>query len=146
MILGSRGQTLSKSCLMSTSRLTRCHKHVFLGLKTYFSQVLMAVKDCSAMGNHSKEGNRDNTKGTILHIYAHFDPPMVETWPPMMEIWPQGQNLILMGNWFLTSEVENRSCDLKVIIPRRSNLSHVQDFILGTLILLSIAKFTHKND
>ena len=55
-------------------------------------------------GNHFKEGNRDHTKGTILHIYAHFDPPMVESWPPRMEIWPQGQNLILMGNWFLTSE------------------------------------------
>ena len=71
MILGVGGQTLSKSCPMTTSRLTGCQNHVFSCPKTHFLQVLMAVKDCPAMGNHLRRGMGITQKMqfyTFLHI------------------------------------------------------------------------------
>ena len=62
MILGSRGQSWSKSCPMSTSRLTGCRKHVFLMPGTYILQVLMPIKDCPAMGNHLRRGTEVTQK------------------------------------------------------------------------------------
>ena len=81
MILGVGVEHWSKSCPMTRFRLTSCHKHVFLGPKTHFLRVLMAVKDCPAMGNHLRRGMGVTQKVqfyTFLHILTSrglkFDP------------------------------------------------------------------------
>ena len=119
MILGVGGRTMSKSCPMTRSRLPRCHKHVFSCLKTYFSQVLMAVKDCSAMGTILRRGTGVTQKVqfyTFMHILTSKDHNLTFRWwkfDPKVKIW----------SWweidFWPPRVENRSCDLKSILHQK---------------------------
>ena len=145
MNLGVGGHTMSKSCPMTRSRLPGCHKHVFFMLRTYFSQVLMAVKDCSAMGTILRRGTGVTQKVqfyTFMHILTlwwskvdlrgwKFDPKVkiwswweIDFWPPRVEI---------------------RSCDLTFIPPQEVEfMSCVRFQSEEPLILLSIAKFNPK--
>ena len=71
MILGVGVEHWSKSCPMTRFRPTSYHKHVILPHKSYFLRVLMAVKDCPAMGNHLRRGMGITQKVqfyTFLHI------------------------------------------------------------------------------
>ena len=80
---GSYNVKIMSHVKIPTSRMSqRCVFHAQNILFTCFNGRQRLFCD----GNHSKEGNRDHTKGTILHIYAHFDLQGPQFDLPRMEI------------------------------------------------------------
>ena len=145
MILGVGGQTMSKSCPMTRFRLISCHKHVFLGPKTHFLRVLMAVKDCPAIGNHLRRG-MGITQKVQFYTFLHILTSQGWNLTPRMKIWPQGQNFDLHGKLIFDPHGRKSILGPEIDPPRGQFKVMGYNFNPKALILLSLAKFTPIND